>query len=116
MKERGRYVFGLKETEPVASEERGGRVEETWDGLVMKQPFMPQRTIPALLTRLLPWFTKILTVSTSVCVALLLFYASVSLCLHTQLLFLFTHTHTQTFTPAYTTRYSCLFQRLSNES
>lgn len=60
-------VFGLQETAPAASE-TGGRGEETWDGLVMKQPFMPQRTKPTLLTRLLPSFTKILTVSTSVCV------------------------------------------------
>lgn len=89
-------MFGLKEKEPAASEERGGRDEETWDGLMMIQPFMPQRTKPSLVTRPLPSFTKILTVSTSVCVVLLLFYASVSLCLHTQLLFSSPHTNIHT--------------------
>lgn len=94
MKEGGECVFGLKEKMPAASEERGGRDEETWDGLMMIQPFMPQRTKPTLLTRLLPSFTKILTVSTSVCVALLLFYASVSLCLHTVTVLVSTYKHT----------------------
>lgn len=95
-------VFGLQETAPAASE-TGGRGEETWDGLVMKQPFMPQRTKPTLLTRLLPSFTKILTVSTSVCVCVLLSYSFTPLChcAYTQLLFSFSHTHTHTFTPAF---------------
>lgn len=90
-------VFGLQETAPAASE-TGGRGEETWDGLVMKQPFMPQRTKPTLLTRLLPSFTKILTVSTSVCVCVLLSYSFTPLChcAYTQLLFSFSHTHTHT--------------------
>lgn len=39
--------------------QRRGQVVDTWDGLVMKQPFMPQRTKPVLLTLLLPRFKRI---------------------------------------------------------
>lgn len=100
--EGARCVFGLKETEQAAPGERGGgQGEETWNGLVTKQH---QRTKRTPLTRLPPSFTKILTVLTSVCVALLLCYASVSLCPHTQFSFPHTHIHTG------------LFQRLSDES
>lgn len=116
MKEGGRCVFGLKEKEPAASEERGGRDEETWDGLMMIQPFMPKRTKPTLLTRLLPSFTKILTVSTSVCVSLSYSFTPLCHCAYTHSYCPRLHTQTHTLTPAYTTRYSCLFQRLSNES
>lgn len=62
-----------------------------FDRLVSKQPFMPRTTKLPLLTCLLPSFTKI----QRVCVALLLFYASVSLCC--------THTHRPHIN---TTRYS----------
>ncbi|KAF3852159.1 hypothetical protein F7725_005514 [Dissostichus mawsoni] len=60
--EGARCVFGVKETEQAVPGERGGRGEETWDGLVTKQH---QRTKRTPLTRLPPSFTKILTVLTS---------------------------------------------------
>lgn len=69
----------------------GGQGEETWDRLNAPKTEAP------LLTRLLPWCTKILTVSTGMCVALLLFKASVSLCSHTHFN-CYTHTH-QIFSP-----------------
>lgn len=39
----GQCVYGLKETELAASEERGGGDKEAWDGLVRKQLSMPPK-------------------------------------------------------------------------
>lgn len=102
MKEGARCVFGLKETEPAASEERGGRDEETWDGLVMKQPFMPQRTEPTPLTRLLPFAHKDPhCVDECVCCSPTLLRVCVTVLTHTHSYYSRFHKHTRIHTGIY---------------